>query len=131
MEEIYHFLDKHKSEIIIKDKMASYLPLIKKLLKENNEDLNIENLLNNCLIYLENEINKLNKDYQLVTVSEKYSEYITFMFLKNKNILKKKFKNVLMDLNIQLKNRNGGDLINIQFKDVNLLIYIHKNLEND
>lgn len=135
MKDFYHFLNSNKSDVIIKEQMLEYQTLLKKLLKENNLDnkefkhLNLEHFLKNCFIYLENEINKLNKQYKFITICEKYAEYITFVFLKNKNIPKKKFKIVLMDLNEQLQIRDGGDIINIQFKDINMLIYIHKNVD--
>lgn len=77
--------------------------------------------------YLTNEVNKLNKKYREITLCEKMSEYVTFILIKNKNLLKKEFKKILIELNEALQLRDGGDLINIQFKDVNLLIYVHKN----
>lgn len=87
----------------------------------------IDTLEDHFIKYLTNEVNKLNKKYREITLCEKMSEYITFILIKNKNLLKKEFKKILIELNGELKLRDGGDLINIQFKDVNLLIYVHKN----
>ena len=86
---------------------------------------------NNLNIYL----NKIHKEIieerniYSIEVCEKYSDYITAILVKNKKISKKDFKEFLLSLAELIEIRNGGEMINIQYKDLNVILFIHSNFE--
>lgn len=126
----YYYLENEKlNEISIK----KYCELIHSLIKENSNFNHITAkhyslLFENIDIYLSNEVMKIIKDNLNLNISEKYSEYVTFLFFKNKNILKKKFKEVFIKLKEEIDKTDGGEVMNIQFKNFNLILFIHKNI---
>ena len=126
MNNYHHFIEHGKFE-----NLQKYKKTILSFVKDYNQDVNLELFFNNLNIYL----NKIHKEIieerniYSIEVCEKYSDYITAILVKNKKISKKDFKEFLLSLAELIEIRNGGEMINIQYKDLNVILFIHSNFE--
>jgi hypothetical protein len=125
MHNYHHFIEHGKFE-----NLQKYKNMILNFIKMYNQDVNLELFFNNLNVYL----NKIHKEIieerniHSIEVCEKYSDYITAVLVKNKKIAKKDFKEFLISLAEQIDLRDGGEMINIQYKDLNVILFIHSNI---
>lgn len=78
--------------------------------------------------YLRNEYQYIldERDPNGIRVSAKYSKYATFVWFKNKNLPRKNFKTIMADFADLYEKRGGGEIINLQYKDVSLVVWLEK-----